>query len=203
MAAASLALLAGCEQASEAKKSYNAIVTTTKAAESLSASMEEAQTHQAERVKRGDTLSINYKELHKLLPSAIEGYTAEGEPEGESVQMPGMQYSSTKQRYRKGEETLSVQLVDYNGAATMFTAATAMVGTGIAVEDETQLMRSLDLGMKGVKGYEKLDKQGHQASVLLGVADRFFVTLEATGQKDTELVKSAARQLKLSGLARM
>ena len=91
----------------------------------------------------------------------------------------------------------------YNGAAAMFSAATAMMGAGMEMEDDSQLMRGLDLGISGVKAYETFDKKNHKAAVMMGVADRFFVTVEATGQPDTELVKAAAKQLELDALAKM
>jgi hypothetical protein len=154
-------------------------------------------------VKRGDTLAINYKELQKRLPSAIEGYTASGDPEGQSMQMTGMHYSTAKQNYKKGDETLSVQLMDYNGAAAMFTAATAMMGSGMEIEDDNQLMRGVDMGIPGVKAYETLEKKNHKAGLVLGIADRFFVAIEASGQNDTGLVKSAAKSLDIASLAKM
>ncbi|WP_165903862.1 hypothetical protein [Hymenobacter gummosus] len=49
---------------------------------------------------------------------------------------------------------------------------------------------------------ETLDKKEHKATVTMGVGERFLVTVEASDQRDTELVKSVARSLDLGGLAR-
>jgi hypothetical protein len=203
LASIALTSLLGCEQAREAKNSYNAIVTTTKAAKGMAANMEAAQSRQEERVKRGDTLAINYKDLEKHLPAAIAGYAADGAPEGQSMQMTGMHYSTAQQKYKKGDETLNIQLMDYNGATAMFSASTAIMSAGMEMENDDQIMRSTNLGLAGVKAYETIGKKDHKASLILGVADRFFVSIEATGQNDSELVKTAAKSLDLEALAKM
>ena len=195
--------LTGCEQARDAKNAYSAVVTSTKAAKEMASGMQEVQARQEDRAKRGDTLAINYKELEKYLPATAASFTPEGNPEGQSMQMPGMRYSMAKQNYRKGDETLSVTLMDYNGAAPMFLAATAMMNTGMEMENDDQLMRGLDLGLPGVKAFETLEKKNHQATIVLSVANRFLATVEASGQNDTELVKSVAKGLKLSKISEL
>ncbi|WP_210521347.1 hypothetical protein [Hymenobacter terricola] len=200
-ACASLAM-AGCEQAQEAKNAYSAIATTTKAAKEMSNSMQAAQSRQEERKQRGDTLALNYKELQKYLPASPAGYTADGGPEGQSTNMANMHMSTASQKYKKGDQTLSVALVDYNSAAPLFMGATAMMNSGLEMEDDNQLTRGLKLDKTGVKGMETLDKKEHKATVVMGIGDRFLATVEASGQDNTDLVKSVARNLDLDALAK-
>ena len=194
--------LTGCQQAQDAKNAYSAVVTTTKAAKEMANGLEAAQAKQATRRQQGDTLAINYKELQKYLPASAEGYATEGGPAGQSMNMGGMHLSTAEQNYKKGDQTLKVSLVDYNSAAPLFMAATAMMNSGREMEDDNQLTRGLDLKQDGVKGMETLDKQSHKATVVLGISDRFLATVEASGQNDTELVKSVAKSLNLSELAK-
>ncbi len=195
--------LTACEQAQEAKNAYSALSTTAKASQHMAENMKAAEVRQTDRVKRGDTLAINYKELEKRLPATLAGYTVVGEPEGQSMQMSGMHYSSAKQKYRKDDQSMTVTILDYNGAASMFTAATMMMNTGLEIENDDQIMRGTDLGIAGVKAYETFGKKDHQATLMTSVADRFFVTVEATGQQDTNLVKDVAKSLNLAELAKM
>ena len=194
--------IAGCQQAQDAKNAYSAVVTTTKAAKEMANGMEAAQAKQATRRQHGDTLAINYKELQKYLPASAAGYATDGSPEGQSMNMGGMHLSTAEQKYKKGDQTLKVSLVDYNSAAPLFMAATAMMNGGLEMEDDNQLTRGLNLGQADVKGLETLDKKEHKATVVLGIGDRFLASVEATGQTDTELVKSVAKNLDLSGLAK-
>lgn len=194
--------LSGCDQAQEAKNAYSAVVTTAKAAEGITKTMEAAQARQEERKEKGDTLALNYKELQKYLPASPAGFAAAGAPEGQSTNVAGMHLATSSQQYEKGDQRLTVSLVDYNSAATLFMGATAMMSAGLEVEDDNQLMRSFKPDKPGVKGLETFDKKERKATVLMGIGDRFLVTVEATGQTDTELVKSVATALDLGALAK-
>lgn len=200
-AALSALTFTSCEQAQEAKNTYSAIVTTSKAAKEMASNMETAQSRQEDRKQRGDTMALPYKELQKYLPASPAGYTADGGPEGQSTNMASMHMSTAEQKYKKGDQTLKVALVDYNSAAPLFMGATAMMNSGLEIENDDQLMRGLKLDKPGMKGMETLDKKDHKASVVMGVGDRFLVTVEASGQNDTELVKSVAKELDFGTLA--
>jgi outer membrane murein-binding lipoprotein Lpp len=194
--------LTGCEQAQEAKNAYSAIATTTKAAKEINNNMEASQSRLEERKKRGDTLALNYKELQKYLPASPAGYTPDGDPEGQSTNMANMHMSTASQKYKKGDQTLRVSLIDYNSAAPLFMGATAMMNTGMEMEDDNQLMRGIKMDKEGVKGMETLEKKEHKATVTLGIGDRFLATVEASGQDNTDLVKSVAESLSLDELAK-
>lgn len=201
-AAACLLAFTGCEQAQEAKNAYSAIATTTKAAKEMANNMEATQSRLEERKKHGDTLALNYKELQKYLPASPAGYTADGGPEGQSTNMANMHMSTASQKYKKGDQTLNVSLIDYNSAAPLFAGATAMMNTGMEMEDDNQLMRGIKLDKAGVKGMETLEKKNHKASVTLAIGDRFLATVEASGQDNTDLVKSVAEGLSLDELVK-
>ena len=200
---AATVLLASCDQVQEARNTYNAVASTARAAKNMGAALEASQKKRTERVERGDTVSLNYKDLQRYLPKQVNGFTPVGEPTGESVNMQGFSYSSCGQIYTKGDQRLKVLLVDYNGANTLYAGATAMMSAGFAQEDADQLMRGCDLGVPNVKGWETLEKKEHNASVALGVGDRFLVTVESNKQDDTEFVKQVARNIDLAALAKL
>ncbi|KUG08227.1 hypothetical protein [Solirubrum puertoriconensis] len=197
-----LALLMSCGQTHRTPDPLAAVTTTEEATEQLEQHLVDAELRYQERASRGDTLSLHYKELQLFLPGEVAGFVREGEPQGESVNMGSVSYSTCEQRYRRGNQHLKVQLVDYNGANALYAGATALMGLGSQENDE-QLMQSCDLGMPGVRGYETLQKKEHHATVALGVGDRFFVSVESTQQQDTRLVKEIARQLNLTRLAEL
>lgn len=153
------------------------------------------------RALRGDTISLPYEALQQFLPVRIAGFVREGQPQGEAVQLGGGSYSLCEQHYRRGRQRLKVQLVDYNGAQALYAGATALMNTSVWQENDEELMRGCDLGVPGVRGYETVQKLEHRAAVALGVGDRFFVSVESTGQADTRLVKAVARTLDLRSLA--
>ncbi|UYZ57792.1 hypothetical protein [Hymenobacter latericus] len=193
-----LALLVSCGQGHQSQAPPEAAAEHP--TEQLEQQLVDAELRYQERASRGDTLSMRHQELQRFLPLEVAGFVREGEPQGASVNMGSVRYSTCEQRYRKGNQQLKVQLVDYNGANALYAGATALMGLGSQESDE-QLMQSCDLGLPGVRGYETLQKQEHRAAVALGVGDRFFVSVESTQQPDTKLVKEVARQLNLTRLA--
>lgn len=191
------------EKVQEAKNTYNAISNLTEAAENIEKSVELSEKKREERIKKGDTLAMNYKELQVYLPAEISGYTKEGEPTGSTMNMTGMSYSVGEQTYSNGDNYIKVNIMDYNGAYGMYAGAVAIYGAGFSMEDDEQKMQGIDLGMEDVKGWEVLMKKENRASLVVGIGERFLVSIEANNQKDTEKVKSVVKSLQLDKLAKL
>lgn len=88
--------------------------------------MEEFASKMEERRAKDDTISMPYADLKKRLPSSISGYTKEGNPKGESMNMVGVYYSTVSQIYKSGNGEITVNIIDYNDSY----AATVMFATG-------------------------------------------------------------------------
>ena len=155
-----------------------------------------------ERKAKGDTVSIPYTDLQKLLPSSVSGYAKEGEPGGETVNMTGMSYSSASQVYKNGEAEITINIMDYNASYAAFGAATAMFSTGFSVDNDDEHLGAIDLGVSGVKAWEDIKKKEKRSSIMAGVNDRFLVSAEGRNV-DADVVKEAMKAVNLSKLAGM
>ena len=155
-----------------------------------------------ERKAKGDTVSIPYTDLQKLLPSSVSGYTKEGEPGGETVNMTGMSYSTASQVYKNGEAEITINIMDYNASYAAFGAATAMFSTGFSVDNDDEHLGTIDLGVSGVKAWEDIKKKEKRSSIMAGVNDRFLVSAEGRNV-DADVVKEAVKAVNLSKLAGM
>ena len=155
-----------------------------------------------ERKAKGDTVSIPYTDLQKLLPSSVSGYAKEGEPGGETVNMTGMSYSSASQVYKNGEAEITINIMDYNASYAAFGAATAMFSTGFSVDNDDEHLGAIDLGVSGVKAWEDIKKKEKRSSIMAGVNDRFLVSAEGRNV-DADVVKEAVKAVNLSKLAGM
>ena len=195
-------LLANCSQMHQASETAR-ITSATRVSDQLEQTLARAEQKGAERAARGDTLSLPYQELRKYLPEEIAGFVREGSPKGESVDMGGVSFSTCEQVYRKGNQRLQVQLVDYNGADALYAGATVMMTAGFSQENDEQLMRGCDLGIPNVRGYETLQKKEGLASVALGVGDRFFLSLELDQQHSTDAVRTVAKAIDLKTLSQL
>lgn len=200
--ASTLLLTTSCEQAKQAKESYNAVSKLGDIGKEMASNMDEAKTKRAERVKSGDTLSLPYKELQQYLPKEVSGYTA-GELSGSSQKMSGISYSSAEREFAKGEDRVKVALVDYNGANQIYEGLAAMATLGMEHENDEEIMGPTALKVDGVKGMDTFRKKEGTAEMTLVAGGRFMVTLSATKQKDMEFLKSVAEEMDLGKLAKM
>ncbi|WP_046246093.1 hypothetical protein [Hymenobacter terrenus] len=200
--ASALLLTTGCEQAKQAKESYSALSKLSEAGKEMTTNLEKAKTDRAEREKRGDTLSLPYKELQQFLPTAVSGYTA-GELSGQSQKMSGMAFSSAERAFTNGEEEVKVALIDYNGSNALYEGAAAMMALGIEQEDDDHIMGPTTLKVDGVKGMETYYKKDGRAEMTLAVGGRFLLTLTGSKQKDMARLKSIAEEMDLEKLAKM
>lgn len=163
--------------------------------------MAAAEAKMKERRAKGDTLAMNYKELQKYLPQ-IDGYTM-GEPDGGMINMPGMSYSNGEAEYTDADgHTVRVQIIDYNQAYGLYSAAAMVWTTGMSMENDDEKAGGVKIN-DNVAGWESFRKKEGRATVTLGVGYRFWVNVEADNQKDTEWVKSVAKMIDLDKLAAM
>jgi hypothetical protein len=163
--------------------------------------IKDADQKRKERRERGDTLAMNYKDLQNMLPT-IAGYEKKGDPGGESVTMPGLgSFSKAEQRYESGDKRIEVELIDYNQSTLGYTTATGMFGMNIQLENDREKSGSFETGMKDVKGYEQVYKDGSKASVTYAIADRFILTVKSRGSSDVDMLKRIVKTMRIEELA--
>lgn len=199
-----LCLLTYCKSNNE-KPLADGKVESVSEAKDVANKIEEAQTESASRWEarkaKGDTMAMAYKDLQNYLPE-ISGYTRDGGPKGNQVNMPGMgSWSQSEQRYVNGEKNIDVDIADYNSAQQAFSGITAVYKMGYSSEDDTRKQSSADLGMKDVAAYETIYKDGSRAELSVIVADRFFINIKSNGDNSADLVRSVAKNMKLGELA--
>jgi hypothetical protein len=177
----------------------------TNAAEGLknyAEGLKESTSKMEERKAKGDTASIPYADLQKMLPSNISGYSKDGDPKGESINMMGMSYSTASQVYKSGEGEITLNIMDYNASYAAFGAATAMFATGFSVDNDQEHLGAIDLGISGVKAWEDVKKKEKRSTVMAGVNDRFLVTAEGRNV-EPDAVKAAIKSVDFNKLAGM
>lgn len=173
------------------------------AGEKIKENLETYQNKREERIKKGDTLSMHYKELQKYLPE-IAGFEKKNEAKGEIVNMPGYGgWSTTKQEYSGADGTIKVELSDYNQSANGFTMAAAVFGMNVQIENDREKSGSFDTGIPEVRGYEKLIKKSGRVTLLYSISDRFFLQLHGRDGVTIDDLKKVANSMALAELAGM
>lgn len=195
--------LLACETAQKAREAAQSASALRSAVQEYASKAEEGQKKYEARRAKGDTLAMPHAELQKLLPASVEGYEKSGAPEGESINLAGASYSTASQNYKKGDQYLKMNLVDYNGAYALYGMATAFMASGFSSENADEKMGGIDLGVADARGWEIIKKKEKKATISVGVAGRFFVTAEADNQENSELLKTAVKSINLSKLSAM
>ena len=170
-------------------------------AEKIGQAQSESADRWEARKAKGDTLAMPYKDLQAYLPE-ISGYTKDGDPKGNQVNMPGMgSWSQSEQRYSNGDKSIEVQIADYNSAQAAFAGMTAIYKMGYSAEDDEKKQGATDLGMKDVAAYETIYKKDPRGELNVIVADRFFINIKSNGDNSADLLRSVAKNMKLGELS--
>lgn len=142
---------------------------------------------------------INFRELQELLPEELAGYerTSKG---GETTGVAGMTVSRAESKYKKGDATVEVDVMDTGGLGMAMMGVAAWSTIVIDKEDENGFERTSTLD--GYKCYEKYRKDGSNSELAVIVADRFLVTASQRNGEMDEL-KSIVKGMDLGKLANM
>lgn len=193
-------MLFGIVSCGEKVKEIKDVVEYAKKATEISDQVENyqqrAESKWKERQKKGDTLSLNFKQLQKYLPESVSGYITE-QPGGETTNMPGFSFSEAWRNFRMDSDDggfIDYRIVDYNSSTGMFSAIAFVWMTGYSRETSDGYEKTFDTGVKDSYGWEQWNNESGIAEVKIAVAYRFIIQVTMDKQKDTEFAKSLAKK---------
>jgi hypothetical protein len=200
-------LCVGCgEKVKQMKESAEAMENLAKSSEQVQEATDEATKFQQERRAKGDTVAMEYKELQKYLPDAPSGYKPEGGPSGNQQNMGGFSMSTADQTFvTEGDQPsrIHVSLVDYGGGEASWGMLGPMLAMNMSSEDDHHRASSVKFDVPYTAGWEEFNKDSKDAKITAGTRYRYFITIEATNQKDDQsgMVKDMAENVakKLDG----
>ncbi|MFA6571406.1 MAG: hypothetical protein WCT77_09230 [Bacteroidota bacterium] len=202
----SVFLIAGCgEKAKEMQQAMDMMQKAPEIAKNMEQGTKDAEKRRQERVKKGDTLAIPYTELQKYLPETISGYTA-GETEGQTTNITGFSITEVKRNYTKpntggNESYIRIEMYDYNQAGQLYEGLTAVWALGISVESTEKSEKTFTPGFSPAVGFQSYNKKSKEASVTIGIAWRFYLTINANNQSSCDYIIGIANSMRLKDLA--
>jgi len=144
----------------------------------------------------GQDKAIDYKTLLDKIPESIKGYSQDGDPDGMNMDMNGMAWASATRNFSNGDKNMSITIVDYHGAASMYTGFAMAWGNSMHFENESSIAGTTTVdGFPGVENYDKKEKS---SSLILGVNERYYLSIQV--DEDLDFAKSIVSTLKLSSL---
>lgn len=140
---------------------------------------------------------LHYSELAKFLPTTVKDYAAEGDVDGATMEANGTSYSTASQDYEKGDLTLNLTLIDYSEAGEMYQATTMPWSLGMSIDTNEEQANGIQVdGFTGWEVYHKIDKD---ASIVLGIYERYIFAAQCT-DCDTQFLKEVIQSLNLKDL---
>lgn len=141
---------------------------------------------------------VHFSKLIELLPKAPSGWTADGEPKGETTNAMGFKVSMAEQSFSAEGKSLQVKITDGAFNAPLYTVIT--MAAQFARESTEGYEKGVTLD--GNPGLEKWRKEGGDAELNVVVGKRFFVEIQGSGITP-ELVRKvweSVDRAKLAGL---
>ncbi len=140
---------------------------------------------------------VSFQELKELLPSELAGIPRT-EAQGESNGTMGFKISVAKGKYKEGDRSMDVDIMDLGGVGG-FAIAGLAAWTLAESERETESGYERTIKLDGHKGFEKYDNTAKNGELKLFLNERFLVSLEGENLSMDE-IKSAFRQMDFSKL---
>ncbi len=162
---------------------------------------ENAEKMEKNMKEKKNAKAIHYEELMKYLPESVDGYSLKGDPKGASMDMAEMSYSTAEAKYvNDSGDRISIVLLDYNAAYSMYSMATTMWASGFKIDTSEEFGQSINFG-ENINGWESYKKKRNNASVILGLGDRFLLTIEGNNEENCNFLKEVAKSMDLDELA--
>lgn len=139
---------------------------------------------------------VNWRELVPFLTD-IEGWKAQGDATGSTVNTGNFKMSQVEREYTRNGIELEIQIIDGGYAPMVYAGFKAMSQFEIDTSDE--YVKKINI--KNFTAIETYQYKRKEATIIILVADRFIVQLEASEIKDTRELKATAEQLDLKVLA--
>ncbi|MEM9857640.1 MAG: hypothetical protein AAF843_09795 [Bacteroidota bacterium] len=145
-----------------------------------------------------DEKAVPYKELQSQLPGTIAGFKITGDPDGQSMTMNGMSYSMASKDYEKGDEEMTITIMDYKGASTLYSAAAMAWTMNMEYEDDEKKVSSFKDG--DFQGIIEVGKEHKEISIIAGYKERYLVQVQIQGSNEEPTARKIVNALDLSDL---
>jgi hypothetical protein len=139
---------------------------------------------------------VNWRKLSPFLID-LKGWEARGEIDGSTVNTGTFKMSQVERDYVRNGQKLEIQIIDGGYVPMVYAGFKAMSQFEIDTSDEYVKKTKI----KGFIAIENYHFKRKKATIMILVADRFMVQLEAREMKDTSELKAIAQLLDLKALA--
>ncbi len=141
---------------------------------------------------------VNWRKLTPLLVD-IEGWKARGEAKGQTMSMQNFKISNASRKYEAGDKSLEIEIIDGSYHPMMY--ASFKLLKNFKIDTSEEYVKKCNI--KEYPGIEQFKYNRKRGTIMVLVADRFLVKLEARNIKDTAELKKIILALDLAELAKL
>jgi hypothetical protein len=139
------------------------------------------------------------EEIVTLVPAKIAGFTSDGKAKTRLIKIGTLSYSLAERSFKKSNKKIKMLLFDYNNALIMYNQATGKWKDLPTMESDSVISRFIEL--PEYIGRESFNKANGTSQILLGVCNRFYLTL--AGQNvDLEILRGLVELFDLAAFPR-
>ena len=121
----------------------------------------------------------------KLVPAKVKGYHIKGEAKSSKVSIGTITYSMCERTFASGDRSVKILMFDYAEAPVMFDQAMKKWGQVPQQESDSILFRPFT--RSPAEGWESYTTANKHGQLILGINDRFFLTLSGDKMELREL----------------
>lgn len=139
------------------------------------------------------------KDLEDYLPY-LEELETSGKPKVERGELNGSKFVQVTQSYKTNKATATITIIDYGNNSKMYAMATAVLRYSADNQEGGTTTEAYNASDPDLVGRVTYNANKREASALIGVANRFFISAQATNQNNTNLVKSLLDNIDLDAM---
>lgn len=143
--------------------------------------------HFVNQLQAQDVALLTPTEILKLIPKRIKGFQQIIDPKAREMKIGTLTYTLCEKHFNDGKRTVKILLFDFKEPSVMYNQATSKWKSQASIESDSLVDRSVII--RNCPGWESFSKQSKTSQLLLGIADRFFLTITGENMQVNELRK--------------
>jgi hypothetical protein len=122
---------------------------------------------------------LSPEKILQLLPKKIQGFHISKNPSSKVIKLGTLRYAMAEKNFAANHKrSVKILLFDYKEAPIMYNQATRKWSTYTAIETDSIIQRPYV--MKDCTGWESNNVKRKNSQIILGIYNRFYLTIEGT-----------------------
>ena len=138
---------------------------------------------------------LSAEKIIKLIPNKIDGFRLSADPQSKLIKLGTLKYSMAEKDFSANRKrSIKILLFDYKEAPIMYNQATQKWTSFKTIESDSLIRRPTRVD--NCPGWESYDAGNKNSQILVGIFNRFYLTVEGTNV-NLEFLKKVVLNIKV------